>query len=103
MNNIFESIPEDLSSEIFESLVESDHIRIERIVSKGHTSPDSGWYDQDNNEWVMILKGEATLTFADESPVTLKAGDYINLPAHKKHKVTWTATDIETVWLAVHY
>jgi cupin 2 domain-containing protein len=103
MNNIFESIPEDLSAEIFESLVESDQIRIERIVSKGHTSPDSGWHDQDNNEWVMILKGEAILTFADESHVTLKEGDYINLPAHKKHKVTWTATDIATVWLAVHY
>lgn len=103
MNNIFELIPDDLSAEIFEQLVTCDRINIERIISRGHTSPKTGWYDQDNNEWVMVLRGEAILSFADASSVTLKAGDYINIPAHKKHKVTWTAPDIETIWLAVHY
>lgn len=103
MNNIFDPIPENLSAEVFESLVESDGIKIERIVSKGHKSPQTGWHVQDYNEWVIVLKGEAILSFADESFITLKAGDYINIPGRKKHKVTWTAPGIETIWLAVHY
>jgi cupin 2 domain-containing protein len=103
MNNIFASIPGNLSTEIIEQIVVSDRVKIERIISKGHCSPESGCYDQDNNEWVIVLKGEAILSFADESSVTLKAGDYLNIPVHKKHKVTWTAPDIETIWLAVHY
>ena len=103
MNNIFKSIPENLSAEVFERLVDNDKVRIERIVSKGHASPEHGWYDQDNSEWVMVLTGEAILSFVDESPITLKQGDYINIPAHRKHKVAWTAPDIETIWLAVHY
>lgn len=103
MNNIFDAIPENLDKEIFEQLVESNGVRIERIISKGQKSPESGWYDQDSNEWVMLLKGEAILLFEDESTVKLKAGDFINIKAHKKHKVEWTAPDIETIWLAVHY
>ncbi len=82
---------------------DGDGIRIERIISKGHSSPQSGWYDQDKNEWVLLLKGEAVLLFADESSANLKSGDFINIPAHKKHKVEWTDPDTETIWLAVHY
>ena len=103
MNNIFDTIPKNLDKEIVESLIESDRFRIERIISKGHASPDSGWYDQDENEWVILLKGEAILLFEDESSMTLIAGDFINIPAHKKHKVTWTAPNVETIWLAIHY
>ena len=103
MNNIFDTIPKNLDKEIVESLIESDRLRIERIISKGHASPDSGWYDQDENEWVILLKGEAILLFEDESSMTLIAGDFINIPAHKKHKVTWTAPNVETIWLAIHY
>lgn len=103
MNNIFDAIPENINEEIFESLVNNKHVQIERIISRGHTSPDTGWYDQDKDEWVLLVKGEAVLSFADESTVTLKPGDYINITAHQKHKVTWTAPDTETVWLAVHY
>ena len=103
MNNIFDDIPEDLHSEVFESLVDSDNVRIERIISKGHTSPDSGWYDQDNDEWVVVLKGAAVLSFADESRVKLKAGDHTNISAHAKHRVSWTDPDTETIWLAIHY
>ena len=102
MNNIFDAIPENIESEIFELLAKSETTRIERIISKGHKSPDSGWYDQDENEWVLVLRGEAILLFVDETSVNLKAGDYINIPAHKKHKVEWTDPEIETVWLAVH-
>ena len=103
MNNIFDAIPEDLEAEVFDRLVESDGVTIERIISKGHKSPASGWYDQDKNEWIIVLCGEATLLFADESSVNLKAGDFIDIPAHKKHKVKWTAANIETIWLVVHY
>lgn len=103
MNNIFNAIPENIEAELLEPLIESNGVKIERIISKGHKSPASGWYDQDNNEWVIVLKGEAILLFEDETSITLKAGDFINIEAHKKHKVEWTAPDIETIWLAVHY
>lgn len=103
MANIFDAIPENLETEVFERLVNSDKIKIERIISKGHKSPESGWYDQDKNEWVMLLQGEAILLFEDKSPFKLKAGDYIDIPAHTKHKVEWTTSATETIWLAVHY
>lgn len=103
MRNIFDDIPEDLHREVVESLVDNDKVTIERIISKGHTSPDSGWYDQDSNEWVIVLKGAAVLSFADESTVKLMAGDHINISAHEKHRVSWTDPDIETIWLAIHY
>ena len=103
MSNIFRAIPDDLSAEIFEELAGNKNVKIERIISKGHSSPDVGWYEQEQNEWVIVLKGEARLSFADKASVTLKEGDYINIPAHQKHKVDWTAPDQETIWLAVHY
>lgn len=103
MNNIFDDIPAKLHKEVIESLVDSENVRVERIISKGHTSPDTGWYDQDRNEWVVVLKGAAVLSFTDESSVSLKAGDYINIPAYEKHKVTWTDPDTETIWLAILY
>lgn len=103
MNNIFNAIPKNLKAEVFERLVESDAVRIERIISKGHKSPESGWYDQDENEWLIVLRGEAILLFEDNSSLTMKEGDFINIPAHQKHKVKWTAPNIETIWLAIFY
>jgi len=103
MKNIFSDIPQNLDKEVFEQIVNSDNVRIERIVSKGHHSPESGWYDQEQNEWVMILTGEAILSFSDGTEITMKKGDHINISAHQKHRVKWTAPDIETLWLAVHY
>lgn len=102
-NNLFKAIPEKLDKEIFESLVESEQVKIERIISKGHTSPDNGWYDQNQNEWIVVLKGAATLLFENGGEKQLTAGDYMNIPARTKHKVSWTDPDDETVWLAVHY
>ena len=103
MNNIFEAIPKDLKKEVFERLAQGNGVTIERIISKGHRSPETGWYDQDKNEWVIILKGAAVLLFEDETTTKLKPGDFIDIPAHKKHRVSWTEADIETIWLAVHY
>jgi len=101
--NIFDAIPNDLSNEILESLVENKNVKIERIVSKGHSSPESGWYDQIHNEWVMVVKGKAKLAFDNKEPVILAEGDYLTIEAHQKHKVEWTDADKETIWLAVHY
>jgi cupin 2 domain-containing protein len=103
LNNIYDRLAENLQSELIEQLVENENARIERIVSRGHQSPAQGWYDQDNDEWVMLLKGAAILSFDDGSTINLKPGDYMTIPAHKKHKVDWTDPDAETIWLAVHY
>jgi len=103
LKNIFDEIPSHLENELFQTLATSETVTIERIVSRGHSSPVSQWYDQDKNEWVIVLKGSALLIFEDESTVTLKKGDFIDIPAHTKHKVAWTEPNEETVWLAVHY
>ena len=103
LKNIFESIPDNLDKEIFEQLLQSEHVKIERIISKGHRSPESGWYDEEKNEWVLLLKGGADISFEDGEKVNLKAGNHINIPAHRLHKVSWTDPETETIWLAVHY
>ncbi len=101
--NIFDSIPDSFEQELSQLLAQNENLRIERIVSKGHTSPASGWYDQEENEWLIVLKGAAILAFEHADDVRLKCGDYLNIPAHTRHRVTWTEPDSETVWLAIHY
>ncbi|ACA85241.1 cupin domain-containing protein [Shewanella woodyi] len=101
--NLFASLPADLTHEVFEQVGGSDTVLIERIVSKAHVTPKGQWYDQDRNEWVMVLKGEAKLQFEDVEPIHLKVGDYIDIPAHCKHRVSWTSEETETLWLAIHY
>ena len=103
MQNIYDAIPKHIDAEVFDRLLEADGFHIERIISKGHCSPESGWYDQEENEWILLLTGKATLSFADETSIDLKKGDYINIPAHKKHRVEWTDPETETIWLAIHY
>ncbi len=87
MNNIFKNLPDNLTEEVLENLASSSQVKIERIISKGHSSPSFGWYDQDQNEWVIVLKGQAEITFENDSTVLLSAGDYVNIKAHQKHKV----------------
>ena len=101
--NIFQSLPQDLSQEVFDSLVDTGTVLIERIVSKAHRTPEGQWYDQDRSEWIMVLQGEATLVFEQAEVVHLKVGDHLNIPAHVKHRVSWTSEHEETIWLAVHY
>jgi len=101
--NIHDLLPADLGAEAVDDIVRASAVRIERIVSKGHTSPDSGWYDQDEHEWVMVLQGAGSLSFADGSTVHLLPGDHIHIPAHCKHRVSWTDPDQLTIWLAVFY
>jgi cupin 2 domain-containing protein len=92
------------AEEAFSQIVAKSGVKIERIVSRGHTSPPGFWYDQPWNEWVIVLKGEAELQFEDE-PATrrLALGDYVLIPARKRHRVEWTAPKEPTVWLAVHF
>ena len=101
--NIFDSIPSKFNDEVFGSIVDKDGIKIERILSAGHTSPEQGWYDQDQDEWVIVIQGGATIEFDDGRLSTLEQGDYINIPSRTKHKVVWTDPEIVTVWLAVFY
>jgi cupin 2 domain-containing protein len=101
--NLFTCLPDNLESEVFEDIVCAQSVRIERIISKGHASPAAGWYDQDENEWVIVLEGSAALVFEDGIRCDLCAGDYLNIPAHTKHKVAWTDPDKLTIWLAVFY
>lgn len=103
LGNIYDQIPKDLSSEVFEKLAGNSQVTVERIISKGQSSPESGWYDQQQNEWVIVLKGSATLIFEDGAEVHLASGGYLDIPAYTKHKVSWTDPEVETIWLAVHY
>ena len=101
--NILSHLPEQSNQEVFQDILRTPNIRIERIVSYGQSSPEQGWYDQDEGEWVMLLQGSAVLVFADGSEVSLSAGDYLNIPAHCKHRVALTNAEQATVWLAVFY
>jgi cupin 2 domain-containing protein len=101
--NLYNQIPDNLDREIFELLARGENVRIERIISKGHTSPGTGWYDQDQNEWVLLLKGNASISFENGQVIDLNEGDYLNILSHQKHKVTRTSATTETIWLAIHY
>ncbi len=101
-DNLFSNLPAELPSELFVTLLQSAQVRIEKIVSYGHASPDGFWYDQDEHEWVVVLRGLARLTIEDEC-VALKPGDFINIPAHRRHRVEWTTPDEPTIWLAIFY
>jgi cupin 2 domain-containing protein len=104
VENLFDDDPEELDEEYMEELVDDGNVRIERIVSEGHSSPEGFWYDQEEDEWVILLAGAAGLAFEDEEEeVVLRPGDFVKIPAHRKHRIAWTTPDEETVWLAVFY
>ena len=104
MNNLFADIPKNLPDELTEIIATNDHIRVERIVSRGHSSPSDFWYDQDENEFVLVVAGEAQLRFENKKElVGMDPGDYCIIPAHERHRVEWTSPDEDTIWLAVFY
>ncbi len=100
--NLFDEIPEKLPDERGTVLAENKTVRIERIVSDGHQSPENFWYDQPQNEWVLLVSGSAELEF-ENGVVPLKTGDHLLIPAHRKHRVKSTSVKEKTIWLAVFY
>jgi cupin 2 domain-containing protein len=102
IKNFFDELPQHLPKELVQTLIRAADVRIERIISHGHASPEGFWYDQGQHEWVIVLKGAARLQF-DDGMVEMKPGDFINIPAFKKHRVDWTTPDEPTVWLGVRY
>ena len=102
-DNFFADLPSETPEELVDVVVQSTNLRIERIVSTGHRSPEDSWYDQEEHEWVVVLQGEGRLQFKDAEEVYMKPGDHVLIPAHQKHRVEWTSPDEPTVWLAVFY
>lgn len=103
MRNIFDDVPESASQERIDVLLSRPGLTVERIVSTGQASPPGFWYDQPLDEWVIVLKGTAGLLVEGESERRLGPGDFVFLPARKRHRVIWTAPGEPTVWLAVHF
>ena len=103
MQNLLQTLPEDLSEEVIETLVQSRSVCIERIVSNGQASPEGFWYDQSEEEWVVLLVGAARLQFEGDEPIAMKPGDAVLIAAHRRHRVEWTMPDAPTIWLAIHF
>jgi cupin 2 domain-containing protein len=102
--NLFKAVPDRMTEEIFEPLIQTDHFKLERILSKGHAMPPGEWCDQEREEWVLLLKGSAGILFEGEKEVErMEPGDYIRIPGHRRHRVEWTDPNGETLWLALHY
>jgi len=100
--NLFDGIPAALPEELLTVLTENENVKIERIVSDGHASPEGFWYDQEQDEWVLLVSGSAVLTVGDER-IELNRGDHLLIPAHQRHRVESTSTTEKTVWLAVFF
>ncbi len=103
VKNILKNIPKSLPNELFEKILQSKNCKIERIISKGHVTPKEKWYDQNENEWIILIKGSAELLLENNKTIKMQEGDYINIPAHTKHRLEKTDPKKETIWLAVFY
>lgn len=102
VSNLFDGIPSELPHEWFDVLAADGTVTIERIASRGHASPEAGWYDQDQDEWVLVVRGSALLVFDDGERLEMGPGDWVDIPAHRRHRVERTDPTETTVWLAVH-
>lgn len=101
--DLLRDLPANLPEELTETLAESGAVRIERIVSTGHASPEGSWYDQPAREFVLVVQGRARLEFDDGETMDLEPGGWADIPAHRRHRVAWTDPDRPTVWLAIHW
>lgn len=101
--NFFEEVQLPVTGrESFDALFQGADVKIERIISNAHSDPEGSWYDQEQDEWVILVRGEARLLFEEDGEITLKEGDYLFIPAHKRHRVIYTSTESACYWLAVH-
>ena len=82
MSNLYTGIPNTIDEEQFEALLRGEQLRIERILSKGQTSPAEGWYDQEEHEWVLVLEGCGVIGFVIFFPDCLKE-DRLHLDPHQ--------------------
>jgi len=104
VQNMFAGVPGTLPEEQFEELIRGGQFRLERIVSTGHVTPAGQWYDQDQDEWVLVLRGAAQLEFDGQAePLPLGPGDFVLIPARCRHRVQWTDPGEPTFWLALHF
>jgi cupin 2 domain-containing protein len=103
IGNLLIDLPENCTREIFETLLEAKGFKLERIVSTGQATRPGQWYDQEQDEWVVLLSGEAKLRYESGDAVALRPGDHVLIPRHKRHRVEWTAKGVRTVWLALHF
>jgi cupin 2 domain-containing protein len=103
LTNLFDHLPLPAAEEEFTGLLSRQGVRIERIVSNGHSTPDETPYDQDHDEWVLLLRGAAGLWIDGDGTRDLRPGDHVLIPAHRLHRVTWTAESEPTIWLAIHF
>ena len=104
LKNLFSSIPESRAEEILETLLQGQGFTLERIVSTGQATPSGEWYDQDREEWVILLRGSAGLRFEEDPEIqVMRPGDYVHITAHCRHRVEWTDRQQPTLWLALHY
>jgi cupin 2 domain-containing protein len=105
MNNLFntENIDFSKNEEITEILVSSKNIRIERIISTGQVTASDFWYDQLETEFVTVLQGDAKILFDNGKEIHLTKGDYLTIPAHCRHKVSYTSVEPACVWLVVFF
>jgi cupin 2 domain-containing protein len=102
-SNLFADIPAALPDELFQDILSRSSVRLERIVSRGHCSPQGFWYDQAWDEWVLVVRGRAGLEIEGQAAtVELGPGDHLLIPAHTRHRVAWTDGRDNTIWLAVH-
>lgn len=102
--HFFHDAASGLPDEIVEVMLAGGDVRIERIVSHGQASPPGHWYDQDEDEWVMLLEGAATLRFEDgDNLLQMTPGMHVHIPAHARHRVERTAPGRRSLWLAVFY
>ena len=102
VSNLFADLPAELPAELIETVAAGPGVRVERVVSRGHASPPGFWYDQAEDEWVLVVRGAARLRFEDGA-VELRPGDHLTIPAGCRHRVEWTSPDEPTVWVAVFY
>ena len=92
-----------LEGEVFATLLRRPGVHVEQIISHGQVTPEDEPWDQPHDEWVIVLTGGACLWFEGQGEIVLKPGDSVLIPAHLRHRVTWTDTDQPTIWLALHF
>ncbi len=93
--NLFADPPDASGGEITQILSAFPGARVERIVSQGQASPPGFWCDRAWTEWVVVLSGAAELLIEGENAPRLpRPGDYVEIPAHVRHRVAWTDPNV---------